>query len=224
MAKKVKEMEEVRQEAIEQTVSATEKFYNENKKILWGAVAAVVVIGLGILGYHKFIYQPKCAEAMEQAYHAEASFAAGEWELALNGDGNNLGFADLLDEYGAKAGKSLYFNAGVCELQLGNFQSAIDYLSKYKTKEPILGARALACKGDAYVGLENYRSAVECFESAVKKADNVFAATYLVKAGLAYEALGDKASALNCYKKVEDSYPQSIEAYEIAKYIARVSE
>ena len=184
----------------------------------------MVVIGLGILGYHKFIYQPKCAEAMEQAYHAEASFAAGEWELALNGDGNNLGFADLLDEYGAKAGKSLYFNAGVCELQLGNFQSAIDYLSKYKTKEPILGARALACKGDAYVGLENYRSAVECFESAVKKADNVFAATYLVKAGLAYEALGDKASALNCYKKVEDSYPQSIEAYEIAKYIARVSE
>ena len=182
-------MEEVRQEAIEQTVSATEKFYNENKKTLWGAVAAVVVIGLGILG-----------------------------------DGNNLGFADLLDEYGAKAGKSLYFNAGVCELQLGNFQSAIDYLSKYKTKEPILGARALACKGDAYVGLENYRSAVECFESAVKKADNVFAATYLVKAGLAYEALGDKASALNCYKKVEDSYPQSIEAYEIAKYIARVSE
>ena len=217
-------MEEVRQEAIEQTVSATEKFYNENKKTLWGAVAAVVVIGLGILGYHKFIYQPKCAEAMEQAYHAEASFAAGEWELALNGDGNNLGFADLLDEYGAKAGKSLYFNAGVGELQLGNFQSAIDYLSKYKTKEPILGARALACKGDAYVGLENYRSAVECFESAVKKADNVFAATYLVKAGLAYEALGDKASALNCYKKVEDSYPQSIEAYEIAKYIARVSE
>ena len=35
MAKKVKEMEEVRQEAIEQTVSATEKFYNENKKTLW---------------------------------------------------------------------------------------------------------------------------------------------------------------------------------------------
>ena len=87
----LKEQEAARQENIEQTVSATEQFYNENKKVIWGVIAAILVIGLGILAYNKFIYQPKCVEAMQQTYPAEMSFQSGEYELALNGDGNNMG-------------------------------------------------------------------------------------------------------------------------------------
>lgn len=215
---------EQRQENLEQTVSSTEKFYNENKKIIWTVVIAVVVIGLGILAYNKFVYQKQCVEAMEQAFPAESFFQNGEYELALNGDGNNLGFADIIDQYGNKAGKAMPLYAGVCELQLGNFDSALSYLKKYKGKEPILAARAKACEGDAYVGLGDYESAVGCFKAAVEKADNVFAAGYLIKEGLAYEALGNKSEALKCYTSVKEDYPQSIEAYEINRYIARVSE
>ena len=58
--KKQNDIDALRQENIEQTVSATEQFYNDNKKAIWGVVAAVLVIGLGILAYSKFIYQPKC--------------------------------------------------------------------------------------------------------------------------------------------------------------------
>ena len=60
-------------------------------------MTAVVVVWLAILGYQKFIYQPKCAEAQEQAFPAEANFQKGEYELALNGDGNVLGFAEIID-------------------------------------------------------------------------------------------------------------------------------
>lgn len=224
MASKVKTQEEVRQENIEATVSKSEQFYNENKKTIWTIICAVVVIGLLVLGYSKFIYGPKCAEAMENTFPAELSFQEGNYELALNGDGNVLGFAQSIENYGAKAGKSVYFYAGVCELQLGNFENAISYLKKYNGKEPILAARALACEGDAYVGLEDYKNAVALFEKAAAKADNVFAAAYLVKAGLAYEKLGDKKAALAAYKSVKDNYPQSIEAYEIDRYIAAVEE
>ena len=101
--KNLKDKEAVRQENIEQTVSATEQFYNEHKKLIWGIVAAVLVVGLGILAYQKFIYQPKCVEAMEQCYPAEMNFQAGEYELALSGDGNNLGFADTPAPVPAKA-------------------------------------------------------------------------------------------------------------------------
>ncbi len=219
-----KDKDAVRQENIEKTVSSTEQFYSAHKNLIWGIVGAVVVIGLAILLWHKFAYEPKCKEAMEQAYPAETSFRNGEYEIALNGDGNNLGFAEIISRYGSKSGAAVYFYAGVCELQLGNFESALSYLKKYDGKEPILAARAKACEGDAYVGLEDYKSAVASFRAAVEKADNVFAATYLIKEGLAYEALGDKASALSCYNTVKDSYPQSIEAYEINKYIARVSQ
>ena len=219
-----KDREAVMQENIEQTVSATEKFFNENKKTIIGALVAVVVIGLGILAYNKLVYQVQCNEAMAQAYPAETSFQNGEYEIALNGDGNNLGFVQIIDDYGKKAGKAVYFYAGVCELQLGNYESALSYLKKYNGKEEILAARAKACEGDAYVGLEDYQSAVAAYKAAVSAADNLFAASYLLKAGLAYEALGQKAQALEGYKTIQNDYPQSIEAYDITKYIARVAE
>ena len=222
--KNLKDKEAERQENIEQTVSATEQFYNENKKLIWGIVAAVLVIGLGILAYNKFIYQPRCVEAMQQAYPAEMSFQNAEYELALHGDGNNLGFADIIDEYGTKAGQAVYMYAGVCELELGNYEEALSYLKKYKGKEPILAARARSCEGDAYAALGDYNAAVRSYKAAVAVADNVFAAGYLLKEGSAYEALGQKAEALACYKTIEEDYPQSIEAYEIAKHIARVAE
>ena len=220
----LKEQEAARQENIEQTVSATEQFYNEHKKLIWGAVAAILLIGLGILAYNKFVFQPKCVEAMQQTYPAEMSFQNGEYELALNGDGNNMGFADIISEYGSKSGKAVYLYAGICELQLGNYESALGYLKKYKGKEPILAARSLACQGDAYVGLGDYAAAVRSYKAAADLADNVFAAAYLLKEGSAHEALGQKAEALACYQAIKDKYPQSLEAYEIDKNIASVAE
>lgn len=222
--KNLKDKEAQRQENIEQTVSATEQFYNEHKKTIWTVVAAVLVVGLGILAYNKFIYQPKCAEAMQQSYPAEMNFQNGEYALALSGDGNNLGFEDIIAEYGTKSGKAVYLYAGICELQLGNYDEALSYLKKYKGKEPILAARAKACEGDAYVALGDYAAAVRSYKAAVDRADNVFAASYLIKEGTALEALGQDADALACYNAVKTDYPQSIEAYDIDKYIARVSE
>ena len=222
--KNLNDKEAQRQENIEQTVSATEQFFNENKKTIWCVVAAVLVIGLGILAYNKFIYQPKCVEAMQQAVPAEMSFQNGEYELALNGDGNNLGFADIIADYGTKAGKAVYLYAGICELQLGNNEEALSYLKKYNGKEPILAARAKACEGDAYVALGDYEAAVRSYKAAVNRADNIFAAAYLLKEGSALEALDRKEEALACYQTIEDKYPQSLEAYDIAKNIARVAE
>ena len=222
--KNLNEKEAQRQENIEQTVSATEQFFNENKKTIWCCVIALLVIGLGILAYNKFIYQPKCAEAMQQTYPAELNFQDGEYELALNGDGNVMGFADIISEYGAKAGKAVYLYAGICELQLGNNEEALSYLKKYNGKEPILAARAKACEGDAYVALGDYSAAVRSYKAAVSTADNIFAPAYLLKEGSALEALGQKAEALACYRTIENDYPSSLEAYDIAKHIARVAE
>lgn len=220
---KTKEME--RQQNVEATVSKTEQFYNENKKAIWGVIIAALVIGLGVLAYSKYVYQPKCAEAMEHMFPAELSFQKGEYDLALNGDGNVDGFVQVIDEYGAKAGKVVYFYAGVCELQLGNFDDAITYLKKYDGKDVILAARAESCKGDAYVGLEDYGSAAKCFmNAAAKNGVNALGAGYLVKAGLAYEKLGENAKAFDCYKTIKEDYPQSVEAYDIDRYIQRVAE
>ena len=223
MAKEnLKKKEALQQEKINETVSKTEQFFNENKKIIYGAIIAILVIGFGILAYNQWVLKPKQAEAMEQKYPAEAAFAAGEYDLALNGNGNVLGFKDILDEYGTKGGKDIYMLAGVCELQLGNFEDAIKYLKKYKGKNHILSARTLACIGDAYTGLEDYGTAINYFEKAADLSDDVYSAGYLLKAGVAYEELGDYDKALACYKRIQNNWPQSVEGYDIDKYISRI--
>lgn len=224
MANKVKTKEEIRQENIETSVSRTEEFYNSNKKKIWTVFCSVVIVVLAILAYNRFIYTPQCAEAASQTFPAETSFQQENYELALNGDGNILGFAQIIDQYGAKAGQAVYLYAGICALHTGAYEDALNYLGKYKGKEPILAARAIACQGDAYVQLENYEEAVKCFGKAAAKADNAFAATYLFKEGLAYEKLGQNAKAAECYKAIKENYPQSVESFDIDRYIKAVEE
>lgn len=218
-----KELEIERQEKVVESVSKIEKFFNDNQKIIYGVLCAIIVIGLAVLAYQKFYLQPKKAEALAQLYPAEASFRSGEYDLALNGDGNVAGFAQIINDYGKKAGVAVYLYAGVCELEAGNWQAALDYLKKYDGKEPILAARALAATGDAYVGLEDYKAALGYFEKAAAKADNIFAATYLLKAAQVCEELGDTDKALTLYKQIKEKYPQSIEGYDVDKYISRIN-
>lgn len=223
MAKeKIKEQEMEQQAAVGQSISAVEKFFNENGKTLWICIAVIAAIILGYYAYNRFYTQPRQAEARSQMFPAEASFRAQQYELALKGDGNTLGFEQIIDEYGSKAGEAVYLYAGECALQLGEFEDAVSYLKQYKGSDDLLAARALACEGDAYVGLEKYNEALACFEKAAAKADNMFAAAYLKKAGLVCEEIGDNAKALTFYKKIKDQYQQSMEGYDIDKYISRI--
>ena len=216
-----KEIKNENVEAVVEAVSKTEKFFNENGKVLGGIVAGLAVVAAIVFCWYKFAYQPAVEEAQGQMAVAEENFRAADYELALNGDGNVLGFAQIIDEYGAKAGKAVYFYAGVCELQLGNYDLAIKSLKAYKGSDAILKARALACIGDAYVGLENYTEALGYFEKAAAVVNNMYAAGYLLKAGVVAEKLGENAKALGFYETIKDMYPQSMEAYEIDKYIGR---
>ena len=217
-----KEIKNENVEAVVEAVSKTEQFLNKNGKLIGGIAAGIVVVAAIVFCWYKFAYQPAVQEAQGQMAYAEENFRGGDYELALNGDGNTLGFVQIIDEYGAKAGKAVYFYAGVCELQLGNFESAIKYLEAYKGSDAILSARAAACIGDAYVGLENYSKALTWFEKAAKTADNMFAAGYLLKAGAVAEKLGENAKALSFYQTIKNQYPQSMEGYEIDKYIGRI--
>ena len=208
--------------AVVEAVSKTELFFSSNKVAIISVIAVLIIAGAGFFLWHKYGYMPQKAEAQEQMYPAEANFRSGEYELALNGDGNVLGFAQIIEDYGHKAGEAVYFYAGVCELQLGNYSEALGYLTSYRGKDKILLARATACIGDAYTGLEDYAKAAAYFEKAAAIADNMFAAGYLLKAGVTYEELGQKDKALAAYKTIKDKYPQSLQGYDIDKYISRI--
>ena len=214
--------EETREQNLTQVASKTEQFFDKNGKIIYICAAAVVLLAAAIFCWNKFYLQPKKAEAASQLFTAEQWFADGNYDLALKGDDNNPGLEDIIAQYGNKAGEAVYLYAGVSALQQGNFDDAISYLKKYNGKDNILLGRAQACIGDAYVGLEDYSNALSWFEKAAGTSDNVFSASYLLKAAAVCEKLGDSAKALSFYKKVKDQYPQAPEAMDIDKYITRI--
>ena len=220
--KDIKNQEKLQQEKVEENVNKVQQFFNENKKIIWGSLCAILVVGLGILAYNNFVRQPKIKEAQAQTFQAEEVFQQGEYELALKGDGNFLGFEQIVAEYGSNAGEAVYFYAGVCELQLGNYQNALDYLKQYNGKESILAQRAIAAQGDAYAGLEEFNNALACYEKAARKVENDYSAEYLQKAGRVAEQLGDAQKALAFYKEIKDQYPNTIQGMQIDKYISRI--
>lgn len=210
-------------EAVVEAVSKTDLFFKENKNLIIGVAVAAVLVAFGIFAFQKWYYQPKAREAQQQLYPAEMAFKAESWETALNGDGNNLGIAQVIEDYGKATPAAAWFEAGICELQLGNYESAIDYLKNYKGKDAILKARSISCMGDAYVGLEDYAKALDCFVKAAGVIDNIYAAAYLLKAGVTAEQLGKNEEALKDYKTIKEQYPQSMEGYDIDKYISRLA-
>lgn len=210
-------------EAVVEAVSKTDLFFKENKNLIIGVAVAAVLVAFGIFAFQKWYYQPKAREAQQQLYPAEMAFKAESWETALNGDGNNLGIAQVIEDYGKATPAAAWFEAGICELQLGNYESAIDYLKNYKGKDAILKARSISCMGDAYVGLEDYAKALDCFVKAAGVIDNIYAAAYLLKAGVTAEQLGKNEEAIKYYKTIKEQYPQSMEGYDIDKYISRLA-
>lgn len=214
--------QEPQQEQVTTTVSGVEEFIRKNQKwIEWVLIALIVVI-LGGMAIHRWVIVPARQEAQGQVYKAEQAFRAGDFETALNGDGNNLGFNDIISKYGTKGGKSVYLYAGLCNLQTGNNEEAIACLKKYNVKDKILQGRAYCAIGDAYTNLKDYSNALSFYKKAAALEDNALAAGYLFKAALVSEECGDMAGALKLYKEIETKYPQTIEGYDIQKYITRI--
>lgn len=221
MSKKIKQQDP--EESVENVLNVTEHFIEKHKNTLIYSVVAILVIAIIGFAYQHFYRKPLKEEALGQTFVAEQAFRADSFSVALNGDGNSLGFNQVIDEYGSAAPAVVYLYAGVCELHLGNFEKAISYLKKYKSKDPVMQARAIANIGDAYAGLMKNKDALNSYLKAASHSDNVFAATYMLKAGIMQEELGDFKAAIKTYEEIKVKYPQSQEGAEADKYIARIS-
>lgn len=210
-------------ENVEQTLTKTEQFLEENYKImLYGLIALVVLVGLFWLVRLHISKQTR--DAQGQMFTAEQYFEQDSLKLALYGDGNNLGFIDIADNYRiTKTGKLANFYAGACFMHLGEFEEALNYLEKYTVKDEILNPQAKGLMGDANIELGNTDKGIKLYlEAAGLSANSFHTPIYLMKAGIAYESQGDYASALGVYEQIKDSYPESNEGRAIDKHIARI--
>jgi tetratricopeptide (TPR) repeat protein len=210
---------------IESALTKTEQFIEDHQqKIIYG-IGIIVLIVIVYLAFTRFYLRPRDTEAKSQMYMAEQYFEKDSFNLALNGDGNYLGFLDIIDDYSmTKAGKLARYYAGISYLKMGQYDDAIDYLKKFSTKDILLGPVATGALGDAYLEKGLDTKALDQYEKAIGFSDNdLTAPIYLMKAGKLAESTGQKEKALKYYRQIKDKYPETVEGRQIDKYIARVS-
>lgn len=209
-------------EAVENALSKTEQYIEDNRKSLTIIILAIAVVVGGYLSYQRFYLAPQETEAQEQMFMAERYFEQDSLRLALNGDGTFYGMLEIIDEFGAtKSANLAHYYTGICFLRLGEYEDAIEYLKQFDANDRLVSAVATGAIGDAYVELEEYSKGVSYYEKAASKNSNeLTSAIYLKKAGIVYEELGENKKALEAYQKIKQDYPNSEEGKEIDKYIA----
>lgn len=208
--------------AVEEAFGKTEQFIEKNQKVILIVVGVLIVLVLGFFGFRKYYLQPRETEAQGQMFMAEKYFEMDSLNKALSGDGNYLGFLDIIDQYGmTKSANLSKYYAGICYLKLGQYQNAIDYLEKFNGRDLVVSAMATGGIGDAYLELNQPEKALEYYlEAAVDYKNEFTSPLFYMKAAQTCEIRKDYAKALEYYKTIKQEYPRSFEAQEIDKNIS----
>jgi tetratricopeptide (TPR) repeat protein len=210
--------------AVEEALGKTEQFIEKNQNILIYIVLGILIIVLGYFGYKKFYISPMEESAQEQIFMAQKYFEMDSLSRALYGDGNALGFLDIIDDYGrTNTGNLATYYAGICYLRMGNFEEAIEYLEQHDPPDQIIGPMALGALGDAYLELNDPEQAVRYYlEAADENVNDFTTPLFLYKAGMTYEMQKEYQDAYEVYDRIYREYYRAPEARNIERNMARI--
>ena len=225
----------VQQTPQEESRTKMEAFVLKYKKMIVGAVVALVVVVGGYICLNQFYLQPRQADASTAIAKGQELFMNQQFEKALNGDGAGyIGFLKVIDQYGSTdAGNLANLYAGLCYANMEKWQEAEKYLDNYSAgDDAMVSPAAQAALGHAYANLNKIDDAVSALKKAAKMADskmetgrnNSLAPQFLLSAAQLLESQDKKAEALEIYKSIKTDYVNSAVASTIDKYIERVSE
>ena len=210
-------------EVLAEQISKTEEFLVKNK--VW-TLSIAGVIALAITGFFLYKYYNINQNNLAQAdmFQAVFYFEQDSLDLALNGDGNNYGFGDIINEYPRTDAANLAnYYAGVIHLKKGNYKVAVLYLKDFKSSDLLIQARSYSLIGDAYMEQAEYENAVDHYNKAANYNTNeYFSPIYLKKAALAYEKLEKWEEAKGCFEKIVKEYKTSTEYQSAQKQLARL--
>ncbi len=209
--------------AVEQALSKTERFIENNMKNLSFGFIAILALVVAYFAYGRFVTEPKEKAGENAIFMAQKYFEKDSLDISLNGGGEFAGFLEVMDEYaGTKAGNLAKYYAGLVYYKKGEFDKAIDYLKDFSSDDQIVSSMSLGAIGDAYLEKEDMGQALAYYQKAIDRNENDFVAPiYLQKKAWVYEIQGDWANALSAYEKIQKDYPKSSEASSVKKYIER---
>jgi tetratricopeptide (TPR) repeat protein len=223
MAKKKTDKTEEQFAVVEETLTRTEQWVENNQKTLSTIVFAIVGVIALYLAFDKFYVDPINEEAQQELFKSVSYFEADSFNLALNGVNGEYGLLDIIDDYGStEAGNLANYYAGVCFLKTGDNESAIDYLSDFSSDDEVVSSVAYGSMGDAYMNTGEFDNAINYWTKAAFNSKNDFTTPiYLKRAAMALGEDGNLDRALEYYTIIQKEYSNSDEARDIDKFITR---
>lgn len=210
-------------EAIASRINRGETFLKQNTRLVAGIIGVAVLLIGGILFFQiNTANQDKKAQA--EMFQAVYYFEQDSVDLALNGDGLNAGFLQIIDKYGNTNSANLaHFYTGSIYLSQGNIADAITHLKKFSSNDYFVQAHAYSLLGDAYMEQGNFKEAISQYNNAANhKPNKFFTPKYLNKLAIAYEEAGDLKKAIETYEKIENQYFDAYEFTNARKHKARL--
>lgn len=210
---------------IDETIKVSTSFIEKNFKTLATAIGGVLAVIIICLVVNQYYIQPNKLKAADSIAAAQQHFQQGMYEQALNGDGTNLGFLQVIEQYGSTpSGNIARLYAGLCFAQTEKYEEAVKYLEDYDLcDDQMVSNAAIAALGNCYAQLGQNEKAASTLLKAAKRANSTtLSPLFYLQAGQIYESLGNKDEALKCYETIKNEYPQSMQRQDIDKYIERV--
>lgn len=225
MAKKVEHKHELVEnpQALAEKLHGAETWVERHPKTTIAVVLAIVLLVGGYFGF-QYYKDNQEAEAQREMFQAVYYFEADSLNLALNGDGNNLGFLDIIDEYGiTEAANLANYYAGAAFLKQGKFEVARMYLEDFDSNDLLIQARAYSLIGDTFMEEGAFDDAARFYDKAANyKPNKYFSPKYLMKAALAFEKNNEEGKAIAAYDKIINEYFDTPEVQEAKKFKARL--
>jgi len=110
-------------DVLAERIGKTEEFFEKNKTL---SLSIFIGLGLAIISFfvYKYYMDNQNKLAQDDMFQAVFYFEQDSLDLALNGDGNNYGFRDIVTEY-----------SGTESANLANFYSGVIHLKKKETRK-----------------------------------------------------------------------------------------
>ena len=206
-------------DALAGQLERAEDFFRENRNIVIGVVAGLILLVGGFFGY-RYYQGTQDDDAQNQLFQPVYQFEADSLKQALNGNGATPGLLSVADNYGStNAGNLAEFYAGVALLKQGKYDEAIEHLKDFSSSDLLVQGRTYALIGDAYLEKKSVDEAIDYYKKAADyKPNKFFTPGYLTKLAVAYEQAKQNDKAIETYNEIIEKYPESADAVNAKKY------
>lgn len=172
--------------------------------MMWTSIAIACVV-VGTIAYIFGYRQPAVEKGNAAIGNAD--------RIALFENNDSLALAayqQVAADYGFAAGNRANLNAAIILYRQGKYEEALKAVNNYKPSDNVIGATALALKGDCLVNLDKCDEALKVYDKAVSRADNnpQLVPYLLNKKAVVMMAQEKWNDAAKVYKTIETDYPQ----------------